>query len=327
MVRLSVREFENQVAQLETASRIARHEADLVDAAAYLAKLRKRMGSIDQTASDRLAPGERTQLDGLVDAAANALAQKAPAKCVHLLRQADDRIADHESLLHTATTQEQENQARCRAALDEVVDRLDGLRSDAVVSRWCPAEIGRIAHSLSLAEDAFHARRYGDVTIVAAEITRAVDDLMKRAMEIQLEEDRRQYVVNGIIQALGQLGFVVQTGSPALEHPGVQSSSVIIQARRVGGGAVAVSIPQHGDIWYDVDGYPKRSEGTWDGQVLASCDEAEAQLTRLHEVINEEFGIETDGLHWHGKDPERLRKQADQLPGRGTADSKPGGKA
>jgi hypothetical protein len=326
VVRQSVREFESQVARLEITSRVSRHEADLADAEASLAKLRNRTANFDQTVSDRLGPGERLQIDGLFTEAAGALAQKALAKCSHLLRQADDRITAHETRLLAAFTREQEDYARYRTAIDDAADRLDGLSADPSVSRWCAAEIGRVTHVLAKAEAVLRAGRYTEVELAVGEILRVADEIPQRAMDIQLEEDRRQYVVNGIIQALGQLGFVVQNGSPALEQPGVESSSVIIQARRVGGGAVAVSIPQHGDIWYDVDGYPKRYEGTREGQAIVSCDEAETQLTRLHEVISSEFGIETDGLHWQGKDPERLQKQADQLPGDGTADSKPGGR-
>jgi hypothetical protein len=325
-VRQAIREFERRLAQQESAARAAQHAADLAAAGGYLSELRRRAEGIGPTMHERISPGGPARVGSLLDQAAAALAQKAPAKCSHVLSQADSELTVVEGKIDAARAREQEEYDRVRAAIEDAADRLGALRADPMVSRWCGADLAAAAQVLGRADEFLRGGRPAEAGAAAADVERAAEDVARRAAEVQLNEDRRQYVVNGIVQAMGRLGFVVQSGSPSLEHPGVASSSVIIHAHRIGGGAVAVSVPQQGDVWYDVDGYPKRTEGVRDGQVITSCDEAEAVLTRLHEVIASEFGIETDGLHWQGKDPARLRKQADQLPGGAKAGEIPGGK-
>ena len=100
----------------------------------------------------------------------------------------------------------------------------------------------------------------------------------------------------------------------AIPSLGVPSSATIIQAVRIGGGAVAVSVPQEGDIWYDVSDFPMRAENTDDGKTIRTCDEAEQEIVRLHEAMKEAFGIEMSELNWDGKDPDRVRKAAERLP-------------
>ena len=113
---------------------------------------------------------------------------------------------------------------------------------------------------------------------------------------------------------MNQMGFVVQAGSPLLEYPGDPASASIIQAQRLGGGAIAVSVPQEGEIWYDVDGYPMRVETNSDGREVRSCDEAQEQIEQLHLAMEKTFGIQMGELMWEGRDPDRIRKAADRLP-------------
>jgi hypothetical protein len=122
---------------------------------------------------------------------------------------------------------------------------------------------------------------------------------------------------------MGQLGLVVQAGYPPPEHAGVTSSATIIQAQRVGGGAIAVSVPQQGEIWYDVDGFPMRVEGAAHGYAR-TCDEAEEQINRMHDAMQQAFGIESSELMWDDKDPDRIRKTAKALPGSAGAQQRRG---
>jgi hypothetical protein len=158
------------------------------------------------------------------------------------------------------------------------------------------------------------AEQFAAVRAAVADLLARVDQTLAVAQEQQLKEERRQYIVEGLVQAMRQLGFIVQGGTPALEHAGVPASATIIQAERLGGGAIAISVPQEGDIWYDVGGYPMRLETGGDGQPAHTCDEAENQIEQMHAVLNEAFGIQMGELMWDGKNPTRISRQADRLP-------------
>jgi hypothetical protein len=156
----------------------------------------------------------------------------------------------------------------------------------------------------------------GEFATAEAEITliqEGIEPLLQKTQEAQLRDDRRNYIVTGIVEVMGRMGFIVQAGSPSAEEPNRPDSPTIIQARRIGGGAVAVSVPQDGEIWYDVDGFPKRLEPAPDGRLAPSCDEAEAQIDQIHAALDESFGIETGELLWQGKATQPDRKQSERL--------------
>src|SRR5262249_34974879 len=146
----------------------------------------------------------------------------------------------------------------------EAGDRVAGLRADPVVQRWTAPDVEVLAGRLRQAEDLLAREDFARCQREAASLCGAADAIVAPARETQFKEDQRQYTVGGIVESMRQLGLVVQAGYPQPEHSGVPASATIIQAVRIGGGAIAVSVPQEGDIWYDLDDdhFPKRVEST-----------------------------------------------------------------
>jgi hypothetical protein len=177
-----------------------------------------------------------------------------------------------------------------------------------------PAQARVLSQRVEEARTLIEAESFALADGKLSELSDQINAFLQLAQETQLNEDRRNYIVGGIVQVMSQMGFVVQAGSPALEHPGRAGSATIIHARRVGGGSVAVSVPQHGEIWYDVDGFPKRMELGIDGRAGPTCDEAEAQIERMHAVLDQDFGVKMSELLWEGKPKRPERKRAERLP-------------
>jgi hypothetical protein len=199
-------------------------------------------------------------------------------------------------------------------ALAAANDRIAGLRADEIIVRWGSGELAALEERLERSSTLLSDERFDIVLAESAALLEASDAVVGHVQELQLKEERRQYIVQGIVEVMGQMGFVVQQNSPALEHPDEPNSATMIHAVRIGGGAIAVSVPQEGDILYDVDGFPKRTEMGGDGTTVRTCDEAEQEIDRMHEAMKEAFGIEMSELVWEGKEPDRVRKAAERLP-------------
>jgi hypothetical protein len=292
----------------------ARQGAAQASAEAALAALRHRLEGIDRGRSERFDPAALADVERALTEADKALGQKASAKCLHLLKQARAHLDQHLRQVQTRFDAWAEERDSCHAALAEAADRVGALAADPIVGLWASSEAAGLAQQVAGAQRLLDAEQFTAAVEAARGAARAAEEVVTRAQERQLREDRRRYVVRGIVEAMGRLGFVVQAGSPSLENPADKSSATIIHAQRIGGGAVAVSVPQEGDIWYDVADFPMQQRPGPDGQVIRSCDEAEAQIERLHGVLADAFGIQMDKLRWEGKAPEKVRKQADRLP-------------
>lgn len=231
------------------------------------------------------------------------------------LRAAEEERRRQEQLAQAPTVRQRATEReKSLAALAEVGDRLAGLKADEVVLRWAAQEVKALEERMGAISGRIRAGRFALAQEEAAEILQQAERIVAQAQERQLQEERRQYIVSGLLQVLDRMGFMVQAGSPALEYPEISASATLLRAQRLGGGALAVSVPQEGEIWYDVDGFPRRVEAGRDGQPVKSCDEAQAQLEAIHATLEREFGIQMGELRWEGKDPSRIRKAAERLP-------------
>ena len=287
---------------------------DLAVEEAELVKLERRIAAFDRARSEKFdRPGFQEVTSLLKNARSHLQRQDLP-----LVRRdtatAQQNLAKHQSDVAERFTAWQAAKDRAEMSLVAVGDRIAGLRADEVVVRWAIDELAALEERLESVAKLVQAEQFEQISTECAILLEAGETIVARVQDLQLMEDRRQYIVNGIVEVMGQMGFVVQQGYPALEHPGVPSSATTIQAERIGGGAVAVSVPQEGEIWYDVSGFPMRAETNADGKEIRSCDEAEEQIVRMHEAMEEAFGIETSELLWDSKDPDRVRKAAERLP-------------
>jgi hypothetical protein len=209
-----------------------------------------------------------------------------------------------------------EARVHAETACADAEARLAGLRDDVVFVAWAGAELDRLEREVGAARGLLAA---GDPTAAEARIAAAVivaDSAEERAAARQFEERKRAYIVQGLLNVLQRQGF--QVGAPALARPGDYDADVVIRASREGGRRrLDVEVPVEGPVRYDVDGWAKRVEAGRDGRPVASCDEAEARLRAIHDMLASEFEIDAGELTWDDRDPLRLRKDERELPGEG----------
>lgn len=287
---------------------------DLAEEEAEVVKLEKQLVALDQARSAKFDPAGLHDLTEFIRSARSHLQQKALLQVRREATAAQQKLDRHRADVASRFITWQTSKDRAEIALAAASDLLGGFRADEVVVRWMSSEIADLERRLEKATNFAASEQFNGAESECAELMKAGETVLASAQDRQLKEDRRQYIVQGIVEVMGQMGFVVQQGSPALEHPNVPSSATRIHAERVGGGAIAVSVPQEGEIWYDVAGFPMREEASADGKTVRSCDEAEQQIVRMHEALQETFGIEMGELLWDSKDPDRVRKTAERLP-------------
>lgn len=198
--------------------------------------------------------------------------------------------------------------------LSSTEDQLTVLKEDEVAMYWAEEEVENLKKRVHLAKEKMEKDDFTQVESICKEIKAQLGSLLDEANAKQLQEKKRQYILDGIMSVMEEMGFVIQEGSPELEDFSDPNSSMILHANRVGGGGISVSVPHEGDIWYDVDGFPMRVEEGSQGEEIHSCDEAEEQIEAMHRVMEESFGIKMSELTWEGKDPGRISKSADELP-------------
>lgn len=190
---------------------------------------------------------------------------------------------------------------------------LEGLRADPVALRWGGPVIAEVAAAVETSERALAEEQFDRLGGLLAEAEKKTRVCIEKANAAQLKADQRDYIAQSIAAVLQEMGFVV--GAPQPEHGELPATALQIQAADYTGRAIGVSVPFEGEVWYDVNGYPKRVEALKNGATGKTCDEAEAVLNAMGEALNEAFGIRMSKITWDGKPEPELRKWgADELP-------------
>lgn len=306
-IRESFRVLNTQANAAKLCMALAAEEAELT-------KLEHQVTALDHARSEKFDRIGFQELVGLLGNARSNLQRQDLPQVRKDTAEAQKRLIKHRDEVAKQCAAWQAAKDRAEIALATASDRIGGLRADEVLVRWANRELTSVEERLDRLTKMIQEERFEQVCIESVALLKAGDGIVAHAQDVQLKEERRQYVVEGVLGVMHEMGFVVQQGSPALEHPEVPSSATMIHAVRIGGGAIAVSVPQDGEIMYDVGGFPMRTETGGDGRTIRTCDEAEQQILRMHEAIKEEFGIEMGELLWEGKDPDRIRKAAERLP-------------
>ena len=281
---------------------------------AEVTKLEHQGAALDRARSDKFdRTGAMNLARLLADARSNLQSQDLP-QVRRDITAARQILVNHQAEVTKHFVAWQAAKDRAELTLATAGDRIAGLRADEVIVRWASGELASLEERLERLSTLVQEERFEQVCNESTPLLEAGDAIVRHVQDLQLKEERRQYIVQGIVGVMGQMGFVVQQNSPALENPDVPSSATMIHAVRIGGGAIAVSVPQEGEILYDVDGFPKRTKTGGDGAIVRNCDEAEQEIDRMHEAMKDAFGIEMSELVWDGKDPDRVRKAAERLP-------------
>jgi hypothetical protein len=196
---------------------------------------------------------------------------------------------------------------------EKVSDRIAVLKLDTTIMQWMNEEVRALENKLVEISVMIDRDEFAASQTFASALLQKTEDIVQKAEVMQLYEDRRQYVIQGIMDVMEDMGFIIQAGYPAPEYPNTPSSATIIQAARLGGGDIALSIPQQGEVWYEVNGFPMQMEEGGAGAAVYKCDEAEKEIGKIHNMLRESYGIQMGELRWEGKDPNRIKKAADCL--------------
>lgn len=195
--------------------------------------------------------------------------------------------------------------ARCKATVDAVAE-------DTCVGLWQAVSVANMRSRLEIVEAHMENGDFASASELCKEIAILADGAVAEANAEQLKADQRDYVSGSIAGVLESMGFVVQS---SLENATRPDTSVILSAVNAAGQSVAVSVPVEGDVFYDVDGYPMRTELTVDGNIAPTCDEAQEAIETIHVQLLQHFDVKMGELVWEGKvDPDRLLRTADELP-------------
>lgn len=304
---------EGEAAQL--AAHLAREES-------ALARVQRAVGALDVRASQKFDPGGmRRMQDALGDAEA-ALGQKSPQQAAQAIARARSLLEAHAAAVNERQTQWAAQHSEASRHVDSVADLVAGLRVDPVVMRWHAGDVQALEQRWRKLTARLDAERYGEIPAEAAALRQAAQQLVQRAGEAQLQEDKRTYILNSILQVMQGRGFVLQQGFPTPEHPDDPRSAQVAYFQRIGGGGIAVSVPQSGDIQYDVEGFRMDQSQDATGGVIRTCDDAEELLESLHQTLDTAFGVKCDEIRWAGKPAGKRARQADELP-RATPTSAP----
>lgn len=306
-LRENLRSLTTQANAAKICEALAAEEAEVT-------KLEYQVAALDRARSEKFDRGGVTNLARLLADARSNLQSQNLSQVRRDIGAARQILVHHQAEVTKQIVAWRAARDQAEMALAAANDRIAGLRADEIIVRWGSGELAALEERLERSSTLLSDERFDIVLAESAALLEASDAVVGHVQELQLKEERRQYIVQGIVEVMGQMGFVVQQNSPALEHPDEPNSATMIHAVRIGGGAIAVSVPQEGDILYDVDGFPKRTEMGGDGTTVRTCDEAEQEIDRMHEAMKEAFGIEMSELVWEGKEPDRVRKAAERLP-------------
>ncbi|MCB1221810.1 MAG: hypothetical protein H7A35_08510 [Planctomycetales bacterium] len=213
----------------------------------------------------------------------------------------------------------QHDAERERRERQELEDRLAawescvaGLQADTTVMRWLPGEVAAM-------DERTRELRAGNAAAVPDDLAQQAQakeqELVEKANAAQVKADQRDYIARGIRETLAEMGFLVSEATE--EHPGHPATALAFTAVNDMGQGISVSVPVEGEVFYDIDGYTKSTVTKVGGGSAAVCDSAEQVITEMHELLEQGFQVQMGELMWEGKDPDRILRMADELPGGG----------
>ena len=187
--------------------------------------------------------------------------------------------------------------------------------SDPSVRQW--AEIELAAQETELQEILkMMDERVFDLRLVEERVAawkKMMEQIVQAVLEVQQRERKRQYLVRRFEEEFRKLGFSLS--EPQLEDPGNPASGIVLSAARRGEGrTINVRFDQEESepVLYAVDGFPMPRQKV-DGNDFRTCDEAQRQLTILHQLL-EKHGIVMGKVQWEDQPPTDLAKEAMELP-------------
>lgn len=254
----------------------------------------------------------QTSVQQALSAVQLALKSGQPQAVKTPLNQAIRLVKQHTQSVSQGRAEWEKQKAEAEQVVGELQDLVTGLKADPVVMRWHSHSVMQLDSELDLAQQAIGSEQFNQPKLIWAKVKAQEHQIIEEANLAQLKADKRDYITQSIVATLQDMGFSVLGIED--EHEGHPSTAKVFTATAAGR-AISVNVPVEGQVWYDVDGYPKNTVASVvDGKPAATCDEAEAVLTEMHDALQQEFGIQMGEISWQGKDPNRVTRTATDLP-------------
>lgn len=314
---MELRQFQREVLDRE---RQAQREAQQAAIADERERLLAELGGLDgmvnalrdEGAAELDATGRATALAALNAARSHGNSPN-PQVLAATLAEARKAVEAHQQTVRAAQTRLLEQRQAAQTRLDAAAELAAGLLADPAVQLWALAQGQELAARVAGWRIAFDS---GDPAAPAPDAVEQFKAdharLLERANAAQVRAETRDYIARSVREVLEEMGFMV--GAAQEEHPGHPATALTFRAVNAAGQSIGVSVPVDGQVWYDIDGYPKTTETQVGGGKASACDTAQAVLEEMHAALEAQHGVQAGELMWEGKDPLRLLRQADQLP-------------
>jgi hypothetical protein len=291
---------------------IRRGNTDAISAwRSHFEALRSQSLALDETES-AADPEGAAFLKTAIATAAGALQTANENMIAARVSDLETALAKHQDAIDAARERAMRSSALGAQAVAEAKAIVVGLRADPVVMRWHTHAVDVLEQDLEQVGAMVASSEPDQAMRMVREARERADSIVREANGAQIKADQRDYIANSITRSLEEMGFVV--GPLQAEHPDHPATAVVVHAATASGKNIAVSVPVEGNVWYNVQGFPKSTETAVGGGDAAVCDEAEAVITEMHECLLSEFHIKMGELMWDGKDTDRKLRAVQSLP-------------
>nr|VFK24599.1 MAG: Chromosome segregation ATPase [Candidatus Kentron sp. MB]VFK27096.1 MAG: Chromosome segregation ATPase [Candidatus Kentron sp. MB]VFK74909.1 MAG: Chromosome segregation ATPase [Candidatus Kentron sp. MB] len=301
------REAESLIEEIENTSNTAQSLAKIRSEEERLAR------EIDESQSRRFDVNGYQEIIRLMATLREAIHRRQLSNLDKELDRLGTRIDQHIILVSEKLAEWNEQRAEIGTLIGAAEDQISAMAMDETLMRWARSDIEDLHNRLSGMSRLADEGEFGRVKDGIANCTQTARNILEAVEAVQLKEEQRNYIVRGVQGVLRDMGFDVEDGYPLPENSDDPFSATILRAQQINGRSISVSIPQdqEEEVWYEVEGFDMNVD-SHEGQLIRTCDGAEAQLAQLHEQLHE-LGIEMSELWWDGK-PEDEWKTADTLP-------------
>jgi len=289
-----------------------KRKAELEKQQFELEELERQIAQIPQADAIKFDSAGRTAAQTALSALRTAIASGNPQTARSPLNTATAAVEQHIASVARNRAQWEQQKAAAEQALGELQALIAGLRADPIALRWQTHLVDELAAQLQTGIAAIEAEQFDKPALILAAAKTQEQEIIATANAAQIQADQRDYIAKSIAETLAEMGFFVN--EPQLEYPDHPNAALILKAATNSGKGISISVPVEGEVWYNVDGYSKTTEAAVGGGTAAVCDEAENVLKEMHDRLGAEFGINMSEVTWEGKDPDRIIREADDLP-------------
>ncbi|NET51010.1 MAG: hypothetical protein F6K09_20465, partial [Merismopedia sp. SIO2A8] len=253
-----------------------------------LEELEQRIAQITDGQAIAFDAAGQQQVRSILQTVREAIAQGNPVAVKRPLAQATALVQKHIRQVTQKNRDWQHLQSDAKQQLSDLQIMVAGLKADPAVMRWQAVAVQALATQMTMLQQAVQEGQVQAVIAALTNLSQRHQTILDIAQAAERQAQRRDYIVDSIGQALQGMGFTITFRQP--EHPDHPASAIILGATTQTGKGVSVSVPVEGQVFYDVDGYEKRSATTVEGSPAAICDEAEQMLTDMHATLEDKFG-------------------------------------